>query len=52
MKAVGLRWRFALVLALPMVRKQLPSLHAQFLRFHTKSCLDVLVDFVELGIIV
>jgi hypothetical protein len=51
MKAVGLRWRAALVVALPMVCKQFPSLHAQFFWFHTKHCTGVLIGFVELWII-
>ncbi len=52
MKAVGLHWCAALVVSLPMMRKQLPLLHAQLLRLNTKHCMGVLIGFVELGIIV
>jgi hypothetical protein len=51
-KAVGLRWRAALVVASPMVHKQLPLLRAQILRFHAKHCVGVFIGFVELRIIV
>jgi hypothetical protein len=51
MKAAGLRWRVAFVVALQMVRKQFLLSCAQFLRFHTKRCMGVIVGFVELGII-
>jgi hypothetical protein len=52
MKAVSFRWRAALIVALPMVRKQLPLLRTQFLRFHTKHCMGVIVGCIELGIII
>jgi hypothetical protein len=51
-KAVGLRLHAGFMVALPMVRKRFPSLCAQFLWFHTKNCMGVLIGFVELGIIV
>ncbi len=52
MKVVSFSWCADLIVALPMVRKQIPSSHAQILGFHTKRCMDVIVGFVELGIIV
>jgi hypothetical protein len=36
---------------MPMVRKRFPSLRAQFLWFHTKHSMGVLIGFVELEII-
>jgi hypothetical protein len=50
-KAVGLHWCDGLIVATPMVRKRFSSLRAQFLWFHTKHSMGVLIDFVELGII-
>jgi hypothetical protein len=51
-KAVCLCWCAGFIVATPMVRKQLPSLRAQFLWFHTKHSMGVLIGFVELGIII
>jgi hypothetical protein len=50
-KAVGLRWHAGFIVATPMVRKRLPLLRTQFLWFHTKQSMGVLIGFVELGII-
>jgi hypothetical protein len=50
-KAVGLHWHAASIVATPMVRKQFSLLRAQFFWFHTKHCMGVLIGFVELGII-
>jgi hypothetical protein len=52
MKAVSFLLCAALIVALPVVRKQLPSLLAQLLRFHTKRCMGVIIGNIELGIIV
>ncbi len=46
-KAVGLHW-CAFIVATPMVRERFPSLHAQFLWFHTKHSMGVLIGCVEL----
>jgi hypothetical protein len=51
-KAVGLRWSAGFIVATPMlVRKRFSSLRTQFLWFHTKHSMGVLIGFVELGII-
>ncbi len=50
-KAVGLRWHASFIVAMPMVRKRFPFLCAQFLWFHTKHSLGVLIGCVELRII-
>jgi hypothetical protein len=50
-KALGLRRCAAFIVATPMVRKRFPSMCAQFLWFHTKHCMGVLIGYVELGII-
>ncbi len=52
MKAVSFCWHAALIVALPMVHKQFPLSHAQFLWFHTKGCMGVIVGCIKLGIIV
>ncbi len=50
-KAVGLHRCAGFIVATPMVRKRFPLLRAQFLWFHTKHSVGVLIGFVELGII-
>jgi hypothetical protein len=52
MKAVSFSWCAALIVALLMVRKQLPSPHAQFLKLHTKCCMGVIGGCIELEIII
>ncbi len=52
MKAMCLRWCAAFIVATPMVRERLPPLRAQFLWFHSKRDMGVLIGFVELGIII
>ncbi len=47
----GLHWHADFIVATPMVHKRFPSLQAQFLWFHTKHSMGVLIGFVELGII-
>jgi hypothetical protein len=52
MKAMCLRWCAAFIVAAPMVREQLLLPRAQFLWFHTKHNMGVLIGFVEQGIII
>jgi hypothetical protein len=52
MKAVSFSWHAALIVALPMVHKQLPLLRTQFFWSHTKRCMGVIVGCIELGILV